>query len=1435
MTADGTKGNASPNFTPAQGPPTARLRKVEHEIRRIDIFVSSDPVKHELFTFFRRADLQRDGKSIFSRLSAVLRSNMCTISEKKAARASDLLHPENGRLYRLFMAALIPSIRAVLLNIKGLLPCGMATFLSQSQIEGSPESCGNGSREGKAFRLLDLDPQLLASGHLLLSFRKRPSLQLSQPQVANEGHQVKFLEQQGSPIGKSDPLVVLAPSGGVARHAPTQASQVPDAQDQEPSKRQVSGVKSSIELGSRKWEIWEAMVESWLVDQGIKLQSLGQETWLDLELPVQSVAQSPLVGGSPGGTDPGRLTMWHSIRWPASLCFNLPAAQPILAAPEAGETGMDDPLSFAEDWFLGAEARAKSLEEQRSSKPGMEELDNQPSESDNYLRNALFANSPAFHRHALGDVSSLTNNIYPTPPDGPVSQVTPGMSSMDGVAATPIDQNQQFPESSRKHDDDNMPDAMDEQDGDLTIGTGQYDEDLFGDIPVETFGPSGIADEPNWDFFDEPDMEIVTDELEQDIPADSEHSDSPKMGKFDTSGLSLNIPKDENSSPMLEDQQVIKQDQTQIGDPSPSSLQPALLDSSKSEERLPNKDQNVDSLEATALNERQPLLTESDVKNAVADSILLIQRSSKETAECNARSDRDRNSDQNHEIFADVAQTGRGAHFSDYKYSANGRFWFGNNNDNLKDSPNPNSGNELPRIGLPPFDSSSRIPVPTTDGPDDEVMLDTTQSESPSSADQSDFDSSDFLSSPNEPETPSADASREWTKYMPASPQYPEGEDDSPNEQEIKNGFDQVLECLRIDGAKPPWPVYERHSPESGTTLAIGTNTIMFAQILVDQVAQSSLQQRMLPMPETEDLPLLDGDMSRELSEAYGATEHLNLHQLARVSCTGNDEGEKISKLGDTHISIYREGKPLTALSTILPFWDALGLQPAGGQKNVTALCIHPCGSNVVDGCRVFIDRLRETYENCNLGSHTIGRIAGTTNDGLVAWSATDNSLPDLLQTCERVGTALSRLPATDDSIIIYMIVPNEFEAQLLIICQGFTALWSTYVKTCGKKQPNEVALQLIPMTFVALPDTLAIPAQSEYVALAIEAYNRCPPPDVAEKIAYCGSAIVLGERTSNQVHFDLSSTAQSPFEKNGRCLHLAYSHSKDNRWITAAWTDPLGHTALTMSYCLRQKGSRVARLVSGVIKELWEISLDLMQKSSTKWRLIVGKEGRLNPTEINDWAVLANEEIADGKESQHILVLLSIDSEPSLSLRLSPSIIRHVQSGGMQHPSGLYGTPVSTPQASTTSPDQTTIATPTPGGTALNAPTPPEHAFDPNAETDLSVSDPIEGTWSVILSHGINQATSILEARPALASGYLLKRKGTTDVDNVVALEVNIIHTAVTSPSERQDLLKEVLSQYKDLVTLAKTRGMIDPVGCVLPWHIATAIKGQQVLSLLM
>merc|ERR1712098_190226 len=92
--------------------------------------------------------------------------------------------------------------------------------------------------------------------------------------------------------------------------------------------------------------------------------------------------------------------------------------------------------------------------------------------------------------------------------------------------------------------------------------------------------------------------------------------------------------------------------------------------------------------------------------------------------------------------------------------------------------------------------------------------------------------------------------------------------------------------------------------------------------------------------------------------------------------------------------------------------------------------------------------------------------------------------------------------------------------------------------------------------------------------------------------------------------------------------------------------------------------------------------------------------------------------------------------------------VFTHMVSGKPAQPSqNLYGTPVSTPQA---------------GGTSMiNASTPPEPSLDPNVDADLTLVDPAEDSWGIILPYGVNQSNNMVELRPALATGVLLKRRG--------------------------------------------------------------------------
>ena len=155
--------------------------------------------------------------------------------------------------------------------------------------------------------------------------------------------------------------------------------------------------------------------------------------------------------------------------------------------------------------------------------------------------------------------------------------------------------------------------------------------------------------------------------------------------------------------------------------------------------------------------------------------------------------------------------------------------------------------------------------------------------------------------------------------------------------------------------------------------------------------------------------------------------------------------------------------------------------------------------------------------------------------------------------------------------------------------------------------------------------------------------------------------------------------------------------------------------------------------------------------------------------------------------------------------------------------------TPVATPNPSVSSPEQSGIATtPTGGGNAISASTP---EVPPETESEYILTDVHDESWGVILSHRLNSSPHLTEYRPALASGYLIRRKGPTDGDGVFAMNINLVYTQRTPPSY-EILLKEIFGMYYDLGVLARIRGTHCVQRNTLPWHIATAIRAQELLS---
>jgi mediator of RNA polymerase II transcription subunit 13, fungi type len=134
---------------------------------------------------------------------------------------------------------------------------------------------------------------------------------------------------------------------------------------------------------------------------------------------------------------------------------------------------------------------------------------------------------------------------------------------------------------------------------------------------------------------------------------------------------------------------------------------------------------------------------------------------------------------------------------------------------------------------------------------------------------------------------------------------------------------------------------------------------------------------------------------------------------------------------------------------------------------------------------------------------------------------------------------------------------------------------------------------------------------------------------------------------------------------------------------------------------------------------------------------------------------------------------------------------------------------------------------------TPAAAPTPNDAAFE--LDHDAVLADASDETWGVLLSHCLNNSYSLIDLRPALRSGYLVKWKGAIEQDGYALLGVNVIWVEKNEKGLVEQVLRDVLRDFRGLSILTKAKGMVAggrPEEGVLPWHVATVVKGVRALS---
>jgi mediator of RNA polymerase II transcription subunit 13 len=391
----------------------------------------------------------------------------------------------------------------------------------------------------------------------------------------------------------------------------------------------------------------------------------------------------------------------------------------------------------------------------------------------------------------------------------------------------------------------------------------------------------------------------------------------------------------------------------------------------------------------------------------------------------------------------------------------------------------------------------------------------------------------------------------------------------------------------------------------------------------------------------------------------------------------------------------------------------------------------------------------------------------------------------------------------------------------------------------------NNLVLQIVPARSVAAKLGSVSRAQSEWHTLASEVYNRCVPTDgIGSLEEVClhrlfqlrsGSnkclqaqktfspSIYLSRPPPKSIDFRLTEPSSSLLYENS-ILHCAYAQSIDERWVSVAWTDNWGQVQSTESYCLGRKGCTVLRVFEDVCREIWSKTIEIARFRKIHWRLMFVKVGAMMADEIDVWARLSR---SSTHSLSHSLTLLSTDVAPPLTVIpvLPPIVPTHFN----PLVSIYTGTP---PGVTTPTPGGNSIVSPDQFGGAANTP-----SADPLPDLDpgSNLVDFGDETWGVVCAHRWRRGLLLGQDDGGFGGGcmgYLVKRGGTGEGDEMVVLQVEVVRGGGGNA-----LLREVLGAYRGLVTLGQFKGVVQMGGrgSVVPWHVGAAWKGVEVLGLVM
>lgn len=1240
----------------------------------------------------------------------------------------------------------------------------------------------------------------------------------------------------------------LAPGGNPAKFYSLYDEQLPGVQP-------ISDLQKYSEDHSWRFhgttiKSWQIRCLEWLSTKGFDSSLIEEGGWIFVQvLNTNYVSSNPEFADMPSPDDDA------IVPWPALLCFRtIKTSSSEIQSSSASSFGIMDPLSFAEEWSMNAEKHAETISNRQQERDILEAAKEQAEkEAQNIRANGQYA--------AIIEKGNNAGAMYPTPPDaihhhGDGAITTPGNaphlfphdleSTNTGASIMNTADTDQWANSEQKH----------HSNSNINFGENDNDNDnLFGDMGEDLFGDTDITD-ADFNFFDQPD------DIQMDLQPGSPIATTMPTAQPDNIVQKPPISR-KSMAPHRTPQDTIMQDSQPVEDSTKKQVfhHRRAIPANDMDVEMSN---GIDDLTSPAPPRSPPRIMAPFDKQTVFTQ--LVKRSSKVSAESSLFD----------EVKFEVTLTE-----IDEKYGHNGRFGFAEEElrPQFMEPHNPTNPETLDKRKSEkrPLESEMLTRILNNDNGQYEFELD-----NEAQLDMANITSSVSDLSDSDEALPIG-LSAMMKLGMKKKHFFDEGSISSYNaftgEYEPSPGTPQSV-------IEPQVPIFES-DPADWSLAAYFTSPepdveppglsdldlIETAQIIADQAASGNLRVHGQTRHNVDTHVQSVSSTRKVMTDVLRATEtclkevevckvrsylavqgmpainpalRLSSRSMPNPRAVHNSDPLKPSNpflLQPPQLEVRRGDSKLAVLPPAIQFWDNLGLAPYTGNKDVNAICIHPNIVGITENADIFLDQMRAAYESFRLGGHDRLMLPESSSclihypfDGNYQGNGHINNaafMSSFKDTMARLSKNLASIAAKEKNIVVYFVYPVDNSRLLVYICAAFKLLFKFYRKSLSDKKVkavNELVLQLVPLDFMAAPNSLVVPSPAEYSRLAMEVYDRCV--DFASSSTT--AAILLEKPLPKSIDFKLIVNPSPALLQENSCLHIAYSQSIDERWISAAWSDNRGTKQMTASYCLGRKNEPFTLLFTDIANEIWETTLDLISIKNVHWRVIIAKTAVMEQSEIDFWTGLASTE----SNAQISLTLVTVKTDPSL--RILPPQLK-IAPSSTTTTSQPATTPVSTPQAS-----QSSIFSPDNPSTpsrdlAINSPTPPP----PSASTPAVPSEPDQNsrlvditdqTWGAILSHRLNNSNSLLDFNPALISGYLVKKSGTSTEDPPIVIEVNIIHAELVGNPRtfHENLLREVLGYYRGLATLARARGVVDPVKDGRPWHVAAAEKAVQALYML-